>query len=555
MVIMNGISAWWSRVGLQLKLQLLIQGFLVIVLVGAQQWIFHQFEDQLLHTAKERAMTVADGMINGLNTLMIIKAGGADEVISDEKARAQFIDKMGKSEGILDLRVIRGKGIDDEFDGGLPQEKAVDELDHRVLATGEVESLLVHKGDEATLRMVVPYIAKKNFRSIDCLECHGVDEGAVVGAASVTIDVQDDMADIEAINTGMWIGQGVLQVVLFFVIGFIVRRLLSQLGGEPAYVIDIIRQIANGNLTAQIVTRERDDSSLLYTTKQMQLGLKGMIGRILSTSDQVALNARQLAASSQQVLHASDKQSDSSAAVAASIEEMTVCVGQISENAAGAQRYAAETGDLAKGGATAVQGVIVEMDKISTAVATSSGVITMLGEQSHKISNIVNVIKEIADQTNLLALNAAIEAARAGEQGRGFAVVADEVRKLAERTSHSTQEIAAMIQSVQGGTDDAVAGMAKGSVLVDEGVQMVSGTGTSMEKIQDGVQKVLAAVDDISSALREQSSASQLIARNVESIAEMTEETSVIIKQVSASASQLEQLAASLKAAVGEFKL
>ncbi len=551
---MNGISAWWGRVGLQLKLQLLIQGFLIIVLVAAQQWIFRLFEDQLLTAAKERALAVADGTINGLNTLMIIKAG-ADEVISNQKSRAQFIEKMGKSESVMEMRVIRGKGIDDEFDGGLPQERAVDDMDKRVLASGVTESLVVDKGGETSLRMVLPYIAKKNFRSINCLECHGVDEGSVVGAASVTINIKEDLATIKKINAGMWIGQGVLQLVLFFVIGLIVRRLLRQLGGEPAYVIDIIRQIAGGNLSGNIVTRGGDSSSLLYTTKQMQGSLKGMIGRILTTSDQLAQSARQLAASSQQVQQASERQSDSSAAVASSIEQMTVCVGQISENAAGAQKYASETGRLAKDGAQAVQGVIVEMDKISTAVATSSEVITSLGEQSHQISNIVNVIKEIADQTNLLALNAAIEAARAGEQGRGFAVVADEVRKLAERTTLSTQEIAAMIQSVQGGTDDAVAGMAQGSTLVSEGVQMVGVTGESMEKVQDGVQKVLAAIDDISSALKEQSSASHLIARNVESIAEMTEETSTVIKEVSLSAGNLEQLAAHLKSTVGEFKL
>ncbi|WP_275712423.1 methyl-accepting chemotaxis protein [Dechloromonas hankyongensis] len=551
---MNGMSAWWGRVGLQLKLQLLIQGFLILALVAAQQWIFRLFEDQLLTAAKERALAVADGTINGLNTLMIIKAG-ADEVISNQKSRAQFIEKMGKSESVLEMRVIRGKGIDDEFDGGLPQERAVDDMDKRVLASGVTESLVINKGEETSLRMVLPYIAKKNFRSINCLECHGVDEGTVVGAASVTINIKDDLATIKKINTGMWVGQGILQVVLFFVIGLIVRRLLSQLGGEPAYVIDIIRQIAGGNLSGNIVTRSSDSSSLLYTTKQMQGSLKGMIGRILTTSDQLAQSARQLASSSQKVQQASERQGDSSAAVAASIEQMTVCVGQISENAAGAQKYASETGSLAKDGAQAVQGVIVEMDKISTAVATSSDVITSLGEKSHQISNIVMVIKEIADQTNLLALNAAIEAARAGEQGRGFAVVADEVRKLAERTTLSTQEIATMIQSVQGGTDDAVAGMAQGSTLVSEGVEMVGVTGASMEKIQEGVQKVLAAVDDISSALKEQSSASQLIARNVESIAEMTEETSTVIKEVSLSAANLEQLAAHLKATVGEFKL
>src|SRR6185369_15323358 len=301
---MDGISAWWTRVGLQLKLQLLIQGFLIIVLVGAQQWIFHLFEDQLLTAARERTTAVADGAINGLNTLMIIKAG-ADEVISNQKSRAQFIDKMGKSESVKEMRVIRGKGIDDEFDGGMPQERAVDDMDKRVLASGRAESVVLHQGDEALLRMVVPFIAKKNFRSINCLECHGVDDGAVVGAASGTINIKEDLATIQEINTGVWIGRGVLQVVLFFVIGFIVRRLLRQLGGEPAYVIDIIRQIANGNLAGRIATRDGDNDSLLYTTQQMQGSLRGMIGRILATSDQLAQSARQLANSSQQVQQAS----------------------------------------------------------------------------------------------------------------------------------------------------------------------------------------------------------------------------------------------------------
>jgi methyl-accepting chemotaxis protein len=182
-------------------------------------------------------------------------------------------------------------------------------------------------------------------------------------------------------------------------------------------------------------------------------------------------------------------------------------------------------------------------------------VITSLGEQSHQISNIVMVIKEIADQTNLLALNAAIEAARAGEQGRGFAVVADEVRKLAERTTQSTQEIAAMIQSIQAGTDNAVAGMSEGSTRVNEGVRMVGRAGSSMELIQDGVQKVLAAIGDISASLREQNASSNQIARNVEGIARMTDETSTIVRDVAASADQLEQLAAALKDSVGQFKL
>ena len=548
---MDGTSGWWGRVGLQLKLQILIQGFLILILVAAQLWILNRFEHQVISAAEERAKTVADGAINGLNTLMVTKVGD-DEVISNKVSRALFIKKMGTSEKIKEMRIVRGKAIDAENPAGLPQEYPVDDMDRNVLASGNAEYKMI--GD-AGLRAVVPFIAKKNFRSTNCLRCHGVDEGAVLGVASVVIDVQDDLSVIRKINTWIWLGQGLLQIILFFVIGLIVRNLLMQLGGEPAYVIDIAKQISKGNLSEKIATRNDDSSSLLAAMKQMQGGLRDIIGGSLQTADQLAQAAQHLASSSHQVLKASERQSDTSASVAAAVEEMTVCISQISVNATDAQKHASGTGDLAKEGSGVVQDVIAEMDKISAAVTTSSSVITSLGEQSHQISNIVKVIKEIADQTNLLALNAAIEAARAGEQGRGFAVVADEVRKLAERTSLSTQEITSMVQSIQSGTTDAVDGMSKGSARVNEGVLMVGRAGISMEKIQEGAQKVLASVGDISASLREQSSTSNLIAKNVEGIAQMTEETSSIIKEVAASADQLEQLAEALKRSVGQFKL
>lgn len=552
---MDGVSNWWGRIGLQLKLQILIQGSLIVILAAAQQWISIQFERQILNAAEAQAKEVADGAINGLNTLMLTKVGD-DDVISNKSSRALFIQKMGASEKIKEMRIVRGKGVDDEFPDGLPQERPVDDMDRSVLASGNTEYKMIRSGDgEAGLRTVVPFIAKKNFRTTNCLKCHGVEEGSVLGVASVVIDVKDDLATIKKFNTWIWIGQGLLQIIMFFVIGLIVRSLLRQLGGEPVYVIDIVKQIVKGNLSGEIATRNDDSNSLLAAMKQMQGGLRDIIGGTLQTAEVLAQDARQLADASRRVLKASERQSDASASVAASVEEMTVCISQISENATDAQKHASGTGDLAKEGSNVVQQAIAEMGKISEAVTASSSSINSLGEQSLEIFKIVKVIKEIADQTNLLALNAAIEAARAGEQGRGFAVVADEVRKLAERTTFSTQEIASMIQAIQDGTTDAVEGMAKGSTRVKEGVQMVGRAGSSMEKIQEGVQKVLASVGDISSSLSEESSTSNQIAKNVEEIAQMTEETSTIIREVSASADQIEQLAAQLKESVGQFKL
>ncbi len=227
---------------------------------------------------------------------------------------------------------------------------------------------------------------------------------------------------------------------------------------------------------------------------------------------------------------------------------------QVADNASEAEQKAGMSGDIARRGGVEVQSAVDEIRRIEEIVNSASTQIQALGHKAQEISGIVNVIKEVADQTNLLALNAAIEAARAGEAGRGFAVVADEVRKLAERTARSAQEITNMVGSIQGESEIAISIMIKGNELVAIGVKKAEQAGSSMVQINDSSSGVINAVSDISSALREQRIASTDIAKHMEQIAQMTEESGAAVSEVSFAAMNLEKLAEELQQEVAKFK-
>jgi len=281
--------------------------------------------------------------------------------------------------------------------------------------------------------------------------------------------------------------------------------------------------------------------------------LQAIVREVRGDSDQIYQYGQSLSAAAQDTATASENQSTAASGMAATMEELSVSIDSMSEHAQIATRASADSGQLAGEGVGVVRQAGSEIQRIAESVQDTSRTIQVLGGKTEEITHIVSVIREIADQTNLLALNAAIEAARAGEQGRGFAVVADEVRKLAERTAKSTGEISVMISEIQQGAKQAVQAMDDGVKRVGIGVERAGQAGISVDRVSAAAREAAAAVAEITSSLLEQSAAGRNIARNVEQVAQLSErlhDTAIIS---AGQARSLAQLAVALQSGVSRF--
>ena len=277
--------------------------------------------------------------------------------------------------------------------------------------------------------------------------------------------------------------------VLIGVVGYMairtMRSIFNQLGGEPAYAVDISRAIATGDLSRSIESTN-DKDSLLGSMKAMQSGLRRIVGRFDEASSTLATASQQLTEETERISRGSRQTSEATASTAAAIEEMTVSINHISDNARETEQNSQLAAELATKGEGLAHDAATEIHRISDEMDATAHLIRGLVERSREIDSMSSVIKEIADQTNLLALNAAIEAARAGEQGRGFAVVADEVRKLAERTGRATEDITRTIRAVQNDTDGAATRMEGVRNQVTLGVELAEKAAQALREINRG---------------------------------------------------------------------
>ncbi|MGF0337016.1 methyl-accepting chemotaxis protein [Ectopseudomonas toyotomiensis] len=345
---------------------------------------------------------------------------------------------------------------------------------------------------------------------------------------------------------------GLIAAVLAISVAFLLSH---SIAGRLRQVVEVARNVAQGRLDSDIERAGRDEIGVLLDAfATMQERLREMIGQIRAGAVQLVEAAQNISSASTQLSVSTQEQSQAASSMAATVEELTVSINHVADNANEAHGLSSDSGRQSAEGGAVIQETLASMQRIADTVQGAAAQIAELGQHSDQISSIVNVIKEIADQTNLLALNAAIEAARAGEQGRGFAVVADEVRLLAQRTANSTQEITEMIKKIQLGTRSAVSNMEVGVQQVNGGVVQASQAGDAIVTIRQASASVVGVVDQISLALREQTVASQDVARNVERIAQMSMENSEAVADTSRTAQGLQQLALSLEKQVASFR-
>lgn len=545
MYAMIGRAFGMKKMSVRFKMNLTVCLIFVIVAAMILGISYKSNRDKNLALGISQVEGMNTFYFDSLNTLMLTG------IMSE---RSILREKMLRRPGVLEVRVNRGEPVNEQFGPGFSEERPVDELDHRALQGEKIIEVGEHEG-QRTVTVIMPYMATDNTRGVNCLNCHQVTPGAVNGAIRITYS----LAEADNLAAANWWEQFYLVVGLFIAGLFTVSILMNRVVAKPIRsVMERIKDIAEGegDLTAKLDDSSNDELGELAHWFNTFVGkLRRMISDINGYAAELTTNAEHMSSVTHRTSQGVKQQQSETDHVATAMNQMSATVQEVARNASSAAAAANEADSEASKGKVVVKETIEAIDTLAAEVEKAGQVIQKLEEDSNGIGVVLDVIKGIAEQTNLLALNAAIEAARAGEQGRGFAVVADEVRTLAQRTQQSTQEIRSIIERLQSGAKDAVEVMVEGKNQASLSVEQAAKAGTSLDTITEVVTTITDMNTQIASAAEEHSSVAEEINRNVVNISEVANHTADDASQVAQSSQQLTKLADDLQSLLSHFKV
>ncbi len=462
-----------------------------------------------------------------------------------------FLDHMNK---MLPVRMIWGEILDKQYGKKAAEEYPRDDLEKEVFKTGKPAFKTESIKGETYLRGIFPYVNVKDYMGTNCLMCHseGAKEGDVLGALSISISMKKTEDAVARTKILIAVITILLSVGSIGVIYFILSNFLTRPLGN---IVRVVESAGHKDFRERLQIKFLDEmGNLSESINKMSGELSNAMRNVAHAAADLSKHAVVLKGAIDETIDGTNKQAQQAAQIATAAEEMSQTVTEIARNSASASDSAKDAISVAHNGKDVVVQSVDKINSAGSATQELASMIERLNSRVTEIGEIVSVISDIADQTNLLALNAAIEAARAGEQGRGFAVVADEVRKLAERTMKATTEISEKIKAVQVDSGQTAHSMERALSHVTEGVTFMETASESLGHIVSSVQKTADEIAQIAASVEEQSAASEEIARNIEDISHIAKKTQESTEHLKKIFDELNALSQKLKATIDEFR-